>query len=161
MAWVPLPWWASQSSTATRSTPAARACPAATAAWFTRQKPIARAALGVVAGRPAEAERGPEVARQHGVDRRGRRARRDHRSVVAPLAHDRVEVDRPSPALAELADARQEFRRMDALEILRAPPARASSTGASVARTACMTASVRAGRSGCGPGSCSRKRSDT
>ena len=29
--------------------------------------------LGVVAGRPAEAERGPDVAGQHGVDRRGRR----------------------------------------------------------------------------------------
>ena len=52
--------------------------------------------LGVVAGRPAEAERGPDVAGQHGVDRRRGGARGDDRGVVAPLAHDRVEVDRPS-----------------------------------------------------------------
>ena len=43
MAWVPLPWWASQSSTATRSQPSAwRACAAATAALLKTQNPIAR-----------------------------------------------------------------------------------------------------------------------
>ncbi len=49
---VPLPWCTSQSRIATRSTPRARAWAAATATWLKRQNPMARAALGVMAGRP-------------------------------------------------------------------------------------------------------------
>ena len=41
---VPLPWWASQSTIATRSTPRARAWAAASAALASRQKPIPRSA---------------------------------------------------------------------------------------------------------------------
>ena len=50
MSWVPLPWWASKSTMATRSPRSARAA-AATATELNRQKPIDRAGSGVVTGR--------------------------------------------------------------------------------------------------------------
>ena len=41
MSCVPLPWWTSQSTIATRAAPAARAAAAATATLLSRQNPIA------------------------------------------------------------------------------------------------------------------------
>ena len=69
---VPLPWWTSKSTIATRSRPS-RSCAAraAIATLLKRQKPIARAGEGVVAGRAHERE----AAAQRRLDRRARRER--------------------------------------------------------------------------------------
>jgi len=73
--------------------------------------------LGVMSGRAAEAEGRFEIACEHRVHRRGRRARRDDGGVIAPFAHDRVEVDRAAPRLAQLPDRGQERGRMHPLEV--------------------------------------------
>ena len=77
IALVPLPWCTSQSSTSTRSAPSASsACRAAIATFANRQKPIARRALGVVAGRPQRREAGALAAGEQRLRQRARAARR-------------------------------------------------------------------------------------
>ncbi len=59
---MPLPWWTSKSTIATRARPAARACAAATAMLLNRQKPIARSASAWWPGGRTQAIAGPAAA---------------------------------------------------------------------------------------------------
>ena len=75
MSLVPLPWCTSQSRIITRSSPhASSAYRAATATLLNRQKPIARAGSGVMAGRPVGAEPARRRAVEQQVDHLDRAA---------------------------------------------------------------------------------------
>ena len=81
MSCVPLPWWTSKSTIATRSSPwSTRRVRAATATLLNRQKPIACVGVGVVAGRAHGAEGAPSPRRR----RRRRPRRRRHPPRAAP-----------------------------------------------------------------------------
>ena len=63
MAWVPLPWWASQSSTATRSTPAAPGVPRRDGGVVHQAEAHRPGRLGMVARRPAAGRTRPRGRR--------------------------------------------------------------------------------------------------
>ncbi len=96
---VPLPWWTSKSTIATRSRPcASSAWRAPTTALPKRQKPIARRGLGVVAGRAHRAEgvarpRRPSPGRRRAPPRRRpRRAARQRAGAEEGVGVDRGEA---------------------------------------------------------------------
>ena len=102
---VPLPWWTSKSTIATRVSPCrSSACAAATATLLNRQKPIARRRRGVVAGRAHGAEGAAHLRRR--ARSRPRRRRRPPRAARP----------RPSPATARCRDRAAPRRRRSRLE---------------------------------------------
>ena len=115
MSWVPLPWWTSKSTMATRSTPwAACACRAATAALLKKQKPIGVAASawwpgGRVATKALSTRRVDDL-----VDGEGRPAGRAQRRLEGAGRHRGVgiELDR-ALARAGALDRLDVVERMD------------------------------------------------
>ena len=103
--WVPLPWWTSQSTIATRPSPCSRwAQRAAIAMLLKRQKPIARVALGVVARRPQDGERVAVAPVEHRGDRFEQAAGGEQHRVVR---------SRPRPRLVPELDAVLRARRIE------------------------------------------------
>ena len=119
MAFVPLPWWTSQSRISTRSTPcAARACAAATATLSKKQKPIACAASAWwPGGRSAEKPHGSPPPSSASTSATAPPAPRSAASNV-PGTHGRVQVDRPAAGGRQRLDRVDVRGRMDPLELL-------------------------------------------
>ena len=94
MSWVPLPWWTSKSTMATRSTPwAACACRAATAALLKKQKPIGVAASAWWPGGLRGDEGVVDAARDDLVDGERRPAGRAQRRFEGAGRHRGVGIE--------------------------------------------------------------------
>ena len=100
MSSVPLPWWTSKSTIATRSRPrTSSAWRAATATLLKKQKPIAWSRRRVVAGRAHRAEGVVDVAVDHRVGRRHGGAGGAQHRVPGAGRQRRVGVERARPAV--------------------------------------------------------------
>ena len=118
IAFVPLPWWTSQSRTSTRSAPSeSSAWRAATATFANRQKPSALRPLGVVPGRPKRGEAGVLATAEQRLGQRTGAARRPQGRLIAAGAGGRVHVERLA-AGAHVAHPRHVLGRVHAQQLL-------------------------------------------
>ncbi len=123
MAWVPLPWWTSQSTMSTRS-PRAASAAAATAMLLSRQKPIGSAARAwCPGGRAATKATSPSPARQRLDDLEGGTGRQQCCVPRTRCCH-RVGVERPAPGLAEGAQCLEVRHGVDEGQLLLRGPTR-------------------------------------
>ena len=115
---MPLPWWTSQSTTATRPTPRDRLRVANRDADVREDAEAHRAlGLGVVPGRPHERVGVVDGAVEHGVGRHDRPARGEHGDLVAEAAH-RGAVAGIAAGRAERTHVREVRGRVHAQDLL-------------------------------------------